>query len=161
MRLFAIRAVRFGPKPTLSSWYPKREFHGTDEMRGSFEGAIRIPLRALSFLFNDLAFLCIPCKSLKFHWFLFSAPTNHVRKALKLKGLQISRSAWGSSLAHRLRVVRPSGSWIERILFGTESNPNAGVSERRFSLQARGEVEIASRGDGVRSIFELPCAGCF
>jgi hypothetical protein len=74
-RRFAIRAVRFGPKPTLSSWYQKREFHGTDEKRGSFEGAIRIPLRALLFLFNDLAFLCIPCKSLKFLTLLFSIPT--------------------------------------------------------------------------------------
>jgi hypothetical protein len=64
-RRFAIRAVRFGPKPTLSSWYQKREFHGTDEKRGSFEGAIRIPLRALLCLFNDLAFLCIPRKSLE------------------------------------------------------------------------------------------------
>jgi len=49
-RRVAIRAVRFDPKPTLSSRYEKREFHRTDEKRGSFEGAIRIPLRALSFL---------------------------------------------------------------------------------------------------------------
>jgi hypothetical protein len=43
--------------------------------RGSFEGAIRIPLHALSFLFNDLAFLVIPRKSLKFLTLLFSVPT--------------------------------------------------------------------------------------
>ena len=30
------------------------------EKRGSFEGAIRVPLRALLFLFNNLVFLCIP-----------------------------------------------------------------------------------------------------
>src|SRR6266849_10160059 len=46
-----------------------------EEKRGSFEGAIRIPLRALSFLFNDLAFLGIPRKSLKFLTLLFSIPT--------------------------------------------------------------------------------------
>jgi len=37
-----------------------------DERRGSFEGAIRIPLRAPSFLFNSLAFL---------RYTLFSIPT--------------------------------------------------------------------------------------
>jgi hypothetical protein len=45
------------------------------ENRGSFKGAIRIPLRALMFLFNDLAYLCIPRKSLKFLALLFSIPT--------------------------------------------------------------------------------------
>jgi hypothetical protein len=44
-------------------------------MRGSFEGAIRIPLRASSFLFNDLVFLRIPRKSLKFLTSVFSIPT--------------------------------------------------------------------------------------
>jgi hypothetical protein len=53
---------------------------GLTKMRGSFEGAIRIPLRSSLFLFNDLVFLRIPRKSLKFHSSLFSiptAPTNH------------------------------------------------------------------------------------
>ncbi len=36
---------------------------------------MRIPLRAPSFLFNDLAFLRIPRKSLKFLQLLFSIPT--------------------------------------------------------------------------------------
>ena len=46
-----------------------------EEKRGSFEGAIRIPLHASSFLFNDLAFLVIPRKSLRFLAALFSIPT--------------------------------------------------------------------------------------
>jgi hypothetical protein len=74
-RRVTIRAVRYDPKPTLSSRYEKREFHRTDEKRGSFEGAIRIPLRTLSFLFNNLVFLRVPRKSLKFHSSLFSIPT--------------------------------------------------------------------------------------
>lgn len=64
----------YGPKPTVSSCCERGEFRGTEEMRGSFEAAIRIPLRASSFLFNfnNLAFLCNPRKSLKFQWFSFS-----------------------------------------------------------------------------------------
>src|SRR5260370_17336521 len=50
------------------------------EKRGSFEGAIRIPLHASLFLFIDLAFLAIPRKSFGFPTLLFSsiptAPTN-------------------------------------------------------------------------------------
>ena len=75
-RRFAIRAAEFGPETNaIFVLRGKEEFHGSDEMRGSFEGAIRISLRALSFLFNDLAFLCIPRKSLKFLTSLFSIPT--------------------------------------------------------------------------------------
>src|SRR6266481_3285076 len=43
--------------------------------RGSFRGAIRIPLHALLFLFNDLAFPLIPRKSWKFLTLLFSIST--------------------------------------------------------------------------------------
>jgi len=46
-----------------------------EEERGSFEGAIRTPPHASSFFFNDLAFLVIPRKSLKFLTPLFSIPT--------------------------------------------------------------------------------------
>src|SRR5260370_2628210 len=50
------------------------------EKRGSFEGAIRLPLPASLFLFIDLAFLAIPRKSFGFPTLLFSsiptAPTN-------------------------------------------------------------------------------------
>jgi hypothetical protein len=46
-----------------------------EEERGSFEGAIRIPLHASPLLFNDLVFLVIPRKSLKFLMPLFSIPT--------------------------------------------------------------------------------------
>ena len=46
-----------------------------EEERGSFEGAIRIPLHASSFFFNDLVFLVIPRKSLRFLTPLFRKPT--------------------------------------------------------------------------------------
>jgi len=46
-----------------------------EEERGSFEEAIRTPPHASSFFFNDLAFLVIPRKSLKFLTPLFSIPT--------------------------------------------------------------------------------------
>jgi len=46
-----------------------------EEKRGSFEGAIRIPLHASSFFFNDLVFLVIPHKSLIFLTQLGSIPT--------------------------------------------------------------------------------------
>jgi hypothetical protein len=52
-----------------------RGLRGLDKMRGSFKGAIRIPLRALMLFFNGLALLRIPRKSLKFHSSLFSIPT--------------------------------------------------------------------------------------
>src|SRR5258708_7728605 len=58
----------------------RQRYSMTKESRGSFEGAIRIPLHASLLLFNDLVFLSIPCKSLKFLTLLFSiptAPTNH------------------------------------------------------------------------------------
>jgi len=58
-----------------------------EEKRGSFEGAIRIPLRALSFLFNDLAFLRIPRKSLKFLTLLFSIPTAHTVQPIDMNRL--------------------------------------------------------------------------
>jgi len=38
----------------------------SQEKRGSFEGAIRIPLRSPLFIFNDLMFLRIPRKSADF-----------------------------------------------------------------------------------------------
>jgi hypothetical protein len=72
-----------------------REFHGIDEMRGSFGGAIRIPLRALSFLFNDLVFPGISCKSLKFLILLFSIATDpandlpHCSQLSKIAGLEV------------------------------------------------------------------------
>jgi hypothetical protein len=72
----SIRAAKFGPE--TDAFFVLRlnkEFHETDEIRGSFEGAIRISFHSLSFLFNDLAFLDIPRKSLKFLTLLFSLPT--------------------------------------------------------------------------------------
>jgi hypothetical protein len=75
----AICAAILGPEADLScrQCVQKKTFRisTTDEKRGSFEGARRIPLRARTFLFNDLAFLRIPRKSLKFLTLLFSIPT--------------------------------------------------------------------------------------
>jgi hypothetical protein len=84
MRLYgcrlAIRAARFEHEADFPFWAvgeesTLEEFHKIGKERGSFEGAIRISCHALSFLFNDLAFLGIPRKSLKFHASLFSIPT--------------------------------------------------------------------------------------
>ena len=75
----AIRAAKSGPEADfLVRTLGKKTPCGTsaiEKKRGSFEGAIRIPSRASSFLFNDLVFLRIPRKSLKFHSALFSIPT--------------------------------------------------------------------------------------
>src|SRR5437879_12178228 len=49
--------------------------------RGAIKGPIRIPLHSQLFLFNALAFPCIPSKSLKFRLVVFSiptAPTDHL-----------------------------------------------------------------------------------
>jgi len=59
-----------------------------EEKRGSFEGAIRIPLHASSFFFNDLAFLVIPRKSLRFLAALFSIPTAPTKPSLLFNELQ-------------------------------------------------------------------------
>jgi hypothetical protein len=62
-RRFAIPAAEFGPETErFLIWREERELHRTDERRGSFEGAVRIPLHALLLLFSSLAFLCIPRK---------------------------------------------------------------------------------------------------
>src|SRR5882672_2176135 len=79
-RRLAIRATRFVSEADFPSGaageQPKpEEIWQSREKRGSFEGAIRIPLHASSFFFNDLVFLVIPRKSLKFLTPLFSIPT--------------------------------------------------------------------------------------
>src|SRR5258708_39239370 len=66
------------------------------EKRGSFEGAIRIPLHASLFLFIDLAFLAIPRKSFGFLTLLFSiptAPTNHPFSQQQLSDLSRRQKA--------------------------------------------------------------------
>src|SRR5271170_2483061 len=70
----AIRAANFETEPTFLT-NSGRRISTPEKKRGSFGGAIRIPLHALSFLFNDLTFLRVPRKSLKFHSSLFSIPT--------------------------------------------------------------------------------------
>ena len=65
-----------GPKPTFVANHMDEDVEGERiSSRRKSEGAIRIPLHALTFLFNDLAFPGIPCRSLKFHSSLFSIPT--------------------------------------------------------------------------------------
>jgi hypothetical protein len=63
----AIRAARFVPEADfrrgamVKNRRPRK--FGNRENRGSFEGAIRIPLRSPLLLFNDLTFLDVPRKS--------------------------------------------------------------------------------------------------
>src|SRR5258708_12954353 len=75
------------------------------EKRGSFEGAIRIPLHASLFLFIDLAFLAIPRKSFGF----LDLVVSQEQKIALRRLLQQPRN-W-RSLAFRARVVleRASG----------------------------------------------------
>jgi hypothetical protein len=76
-RRLAIRAAKFGPKPTAT--FVRRENTATEfqhrEKRGAIEGPIRIPLHSQLFLFNTLAFPGIPSNSLKFRSVVFSIPT--------------------------------------------------------------------------------------
>jgi hypothetical protein len=52
-----------------------------------------MPLRSLMLFFNDLVFLRMPHKSLKFHSSLFSLPTDRVCLQLKTGELQFFRGA--------------------------------------------------------------------
>jgi len=88
----AIQAARFVSEADFQSgqWVENHDgvISQNQEKRGSFEGAIRILLDALRFLVNDLAFLRIPRKSLKFLTLLFSiptAPTSHPFSQQQLK----------------------------------------------------------------------------
>lgn len=77
--LLAIRAERFLPKADSSfaavgEKSLKRELVRR-EKRGSFKGAAGNPLRAPSFLFNDLVIRRIPRKSVQFHSLVSSSPT--------------------------------------------------------------------------------------
>ena len=85
---FAIRAARFGAR---NRRYLRGRRSGNSmrlTKRGSFEGALRIPLRSPSFLFNDLVFPRIPRKSLKFRRFLFRSPPPLPILLLKAKGFR-------------------------------------------------------------------------
>jgi hypothetical protein len=107
-RRFAIRATKFGPETDAIFEVGGKRFHGANEKRGSFEGAKRIPLRALMFLFNDLAFLRIPRKSLKFHSSLFSIPTGPSNP--NKIGLSACRLAPSFSTG-TIFSVGPAGRW--------------------------------------------------
>jgi hypothetical protein len=96
----AIRAARIVsevdfPRGAVGEQQTPEEFSQNREKRGSFEGAIRISLHALSFLFNSFAFRRIPRKSLRVHSSLFSIatePTNdlpHCSQLSKIAGLEV------------------------------------------------------------------------
>ena len=68
----------------------------TLKKRRTIEGPIRIPLHSQLFLFNALAFPCIPSKSLKFRLVVFSiptAPTNHPFSQQQLSDLSRRQKA--------------------------------------------------------------------
>ncbi len=85
LRRLAIRAAKFEPEADYATWTVS-EIHSDGisvvvKKRGAIKGPIRIPLHSQLFLFNALAFPCIPSKSLKFRLVVFSiptAPTNHL-----------------------------------------------------------------------------------
>src|SRR5713226_10761807 len=78
------------------------------EKRGSFEGAIRIPLHASLFLFIDLAFLAIPCKSFGFLTLLFSIPTAPTNISFLNNRLQIVEGPRGAINVRRLAPATPN-----------------------------------------------------
>jgi hypothetical protein len=80
----------------------EKRISSTKEKRGSFEGAIRIPLNASLFLFNDLAFLRIPRKSFRFPTLLFSIPTAPTKHSQA--GLETSRPILEKRSRRILRV---------------------------------------------------------
>jgi hypothetical protein len=76
LRRLAIRAAKFGPKPTPTLVKKNETTESqSQKKRGAFKGPIRIPLHSLLFLFNALAFPSIPSNSLKFRLVVFSIPT--------------------------------------------------------------------------------------
>ena len=79
LRRLAIRAAKFEPEADYATWTVS-EIHSdgisvVEKKRGAIKGPIRIPLHSQLFLFNALAFPCIPSKSLKFRLVVFSIPT--------------------------------------------------------------------------------------
>jgi hypothetical protein len=95
-RRLAIRAAKFGPKPT-SLFDSERKNTATEsqhrEKRGAIKGPIRIPLHSLLFLFNSLALPSISSKSLKFRSALFSIPTAPTNIFFSNSELQICEGA--------------------------------------------------------------------
>lgn len=100
----AIRAAKFGPKPTPPFCAGRKNITTESqhrEKRGAIEGPIRIPLHSLLFLFNALAFPSIPSNSLTFRPVVFSiptAPTNHLPDGLGLN--ENSRGQKGADKAN-------------------------------------------------------------
>jgi len=79
LRRLAIRAAKFEPEADCATWTVSEirsdGISVVEKKRGAIKGPIRIPLHSQLFLFNALAFPCIPSKSLKFRLVVFSIPT--------------------------------------------------------------------------------------
>ncbi len=88
------------------------------EKRGSFEGAIRIPLHASLFPFNDLAFRRISRKSFRFLTLLLSIPTAPTKSSQRL----------GAQLVEYKYILRISGRDFRATVVGS----------RRFSQVLNG-----------------------
>jgi len=98
----------------------------TDEKARGFEGAIRITLHAISFLFRSLAFLRISRKSLKFLPSLFSIPTT-----LKNKRALYSRQL-ACQVVWAIRVCQ-----IEAAFFRHVPKPSVPHAIREGGVRAR------------------------
>jgi len=96
-----LRAVGENPTPLESPCWRKNE--------GALRGAIRTPPHASSFFFNDLAFLVIPRKSLKFLTPLFSVPTDRVSLQLKQGSCSFSGELQGADFVTAVTVCAGTG----------------------------------------------------
>jgi hypothetical protein len=103
-----------------------------EEIRGSFEGAIRIPLRSSSFLFNDLGFLAIPRKSLKFLMLLFSIPiARSINPDDSVALTRLSSLNWTKN-----RLVLGSWTVLDSIGRSIQSPYFAGLTEHTLAAPA-------------------------
>jgi hypothetical protein len=84
LRRLAIRAAKFEPEANYAIWTVIEIHSDGISVVEKNEGPIRIPLHSQLFLFNALAFPCIPSKALKFRLVVFSIPlslpTSRLRK---------------------------------------------------------------------------------
>jgi hypothetical protein len=87
---FAVRAAKFGPEVDylFRALGAAHDGGNCSRKRGSLKGAVKVPLRVSSFLFNALAFRSTPRKSLKSLSLLFSIPTAPAKPALSFNELQ-------------------------------------------------------------------------
>jgi hypothetical protein len=92
----------------LGGWFLDHDWR-TEKRRGSFKGAIRIPMSSLMLFCNDLALSRVSCKSLKFQSLLFF-PMNLISRAYRALGHVVataSRDTVASEM-NRLLALAPS-----------------------------------------------------